>query len=207
MSRTALPGAFWRDERGGSAAEFALLVPVMLLILFTIIDVGAYGWTINMGEKSTHMGARLAVVTDSVDSAMASYDFVGKTVGGVTYTQGDLIQASALGVETCNSTSCTCSPACPWTPTYDSTAFNRIVARIQMIDPKVTAANVVVEYRGSGLGYAGDPSGMDIAPLTTVKLQNMTYTPVVLAVFKVAVKLPSFSYSLTAEDASGSVSN
>lgn len=206
--RRAVPlRAFLRDERGGSAAEFALLVPVVLLILFTIIDVGGYGWTINMGEKSTHMGARLAVVTDSVDSAMTGYDFVGKTVSGVTYTQGDVIQASALGVETCNSTSCTCSPACPWTPSYNATAFNRIVARIQMIYPKVTAANVVVEYRGSGLGYAGDPNGMDIAPLTTVKLQNMTYTPVVLAVFRLAVPLPSFPYSLTAEDASGSVSN
>jgi len=206
---TALPvlRSFLRDERGASAAEFALLLPLILLIFFTILDVGAYGWMINMGEKSTHMGARFAVVTDPVDTAMTGYDFVGKTVSGVTYTQGDIIQASALGVETCTSTACTCVPACPWTPAWNTTNFNRIVTRMQMVYPGITAANVVVEYRGSGLGFAGDPSGMDIAPLTTVKLQNLTYSPMALSVFGSAVRLPSFTYSLTAEDASGTVSN
>lgn len=195
-----------RDEQGASAVEFALLVPVMLLIFFTILDVAAYAFAINLGEKSTQMGARLAVVTDSVDSAMEDFEFVGQTVGGVTYTQGDRIQASALGVETCTTSGCTCTPACPWTASHDSAAFNRILARVQRIYPRVTAANLVIEYRGSGLGYAGDPAGMDIAPLTTVKLQNMTYPPMALSVFKVAVKLPSFTYSLTAEDASGTAS-
>lgn len=197
---------FWRDERGGPAAEFALLVPVVLLIMFTIIDVGAYAWTINQGEKATHMGARFAVVSDSVDSAMDDFDFVGQTVGGVTYGQGDLIQASALGVETCNSSGCTCAPACAWTPAHDSDAFNRIVARMQMVYPAITASNVVVEYRGSGLGYAGDPNSSDISPLVTIKLQNITYSPMALSVFRAAVPLPSFSYSLTSEDASGSTS-
>ena len=197
---------FSRDERGGTAAEYALLVPVILLIFFTIFDVGAYGFAINLGEKSTQMGARMAVVSDSVDSAMKDYEFVGQTVGGVTYTQGDRIQASALGVETCTSSGCTCAPACPWTPSHDANAFNRILARVQRIYPAAQAANLVVEYRGSGLGYAGDPAGMDIAPITTVKLQNMTYSPMALSVFRSAVRLPSFAYSLTAEDASGTVS-
>lgn len=206
MSARAFTTRWMRDERGGSAAEFALIVPLMLLILFTIIDVGIYGFALNRAEKSTQMGARMAVVTNSVDSAMEGYDYVGQTVGGVTYTQGDRIQASALGVETCTSASCTCSPACPWTPARDAAAFNRILARVQQIYPAATASNLVVEYRGSGLGYAGDPGGMDIAPLVTVKLQNMTYSPIALSVFRTAVPLPSFTYSLTAEDASGSAS-
>lgn len=195
-----------REERGGSAVEFALVIPVILLSIFLSIDVGVYGWKINIGEKSSQMGARFAAVTDSVDSAMATYDFVGKTVSGVTYTQGDVIQASALGVETCTNTSCTCSPACPWTPSYNSTAFTNILARVQKTYPSVTAANLVVEYRGSGLGYAGDPNGMDIAPLVTVKLVNLTYSPMSLYLVRAAVALPPFSYSLTSEDASGSAS-
>jgi hypothetical protein len=195
-----------RDEQGASAVEFALLVPVMLLIFFTILDVAAYGFLINRAEKSTQMGARWAVVTDSVDSAMATYEFVGQTVGGVTYTQGDRIQASALGVETCTSSGCTCTPACPWTPAFQAATFTKIGDRVRRIYPQVTDANLVVEYRGSGLGYAGDPAGMDIAPLVTVKLKNMTYSPMALSVLKVAVPLPSFTYSLTIEDASGSAS-
>lgn len=198
---------FARDESGGPAAEYALLVPVVLLIMFTIIDVGAYAWTINQGEKATHMGARLAVVTASVDSGMEGYDFVGQTVGGVTYGQGDIIQASALGLVTCTSANCTCTTApCPWTVARDATAFNLIRDRMRMIYPAISDANIVIEYRGSGLGYAGDPNGSDIAPLVTIKLQNMTYSPMALSVFRSAVKLPSFSYSLTLEDASGSTS-
>ena len=85
---------------------------------------------------------------------------------------------------------------------------------MQRVDPAITAANVIVEYSGSGLGYAGDPgdpsipgSGMQIAPLTTVKLQNMSYAPITLLLFKAAVPLPSFSYALTMEDGLGTASN
>ena len=41
MSRRLLPGAalrFWRDRRGVSAVEFALIAPVMLLIYFGLVE-------------------------------------------------------------------------------------------------------------------------------------------------------------------------
>lgn len=207
MTQLRLLRRFARSSSGVSAAEFSLVLPLFLLTLLGIIDVGLYGWQINQGEKATQMGARMAVVTDPVDSAMASYSFVGKTVAGTTYTQGDIIGTSALGLETCDDTGCTCNSQCPWTPGYNSNAFGRIVTRMQKIDPKIQASNVVIEYRGSGLGYAGDPGGMEIAPLTTVKLKNMSFAPLTLFLFDAAIPLPSFSYSLTMEDGSGSTSN
>ena len=36
----------------------------------------------------------------------------------------------------------------------------------------IEASNLIVEYRGSGLGYAGNPNGMDISPLVTVRLTD-----------------------------------
>lgn len=42
MSRRLLPGAalrFWRDRRGVSAVEFALIAPVMLVIYFGLVEL------------------------------------------------------------------------------------------------------------------------------------------------------------------------
>ena len=38
-------------------------MPVLILFLLGIIDVGRYMWSINELEKATQMGARMAVVT------------------------------------------------------------------------------------------------------------------------------------------------
>ena len=194
---------FKRNESGASGAEFALVLPLVLLFLFGIIDVGMYAWQFNKDEKATQMGARMAVVTDPVAKGLTTQSYLG---GGLT--QGDPIPASALGLVTCTSSSCSCTTApCLDDMTLDANAFATIVSRMQDFDSKIQAANVVVEYRGSGLGYAGDPQGMQIAPLTTIRLQSMSYKPISLFLFDASVPLPSFSYTLTMEDGSGTFSN
>lgn len=192
-----------RDASGGAAAEFSLVLPFLLIAIFGTIDVGNYAWTINENEKATQAGARWAVATSPVVSGWDTYDYVGKTIAGVTYNQGDVIQASALGLISCQSSGCTYTAPTPTGLSFDSTSFNRIVARMKQVNPRITASNVVVEYRGSGLGYAGDPSGIEIAPLITVKLQNMTYSPLTLFIFKAAVPIPNAAYTLTMEDGQG----
>ena len=64
-----------KDDRASSAAEFALVVPLLLLLMFGIIDVGRYMWTLNQLEKTTQMGVRYAVVSDPVTSVINA-DFV-----------------------------------------------------------------------------------------------------------------------------------
>ena len=201
----AFAHAFLRDCRGASAAEFVLVLPVLALLIFATIDAGWYAWQINLAEKATQAGARMAVVTDPVASGLTTEDYNTATYG---LTQGDIIPASALGLLTCTSSSCTCTTApCPSSLTRSSAPFDKIVARMQAYDPAVKAANVVVEYRGSGLGFAGDPSGMQIAPTVTVRLQNMQMNALSSFVWKAAINLPDFAYSLTMEDGSGSNSN
>lgn len=203
--------AFLRDSRGASAAEFVLVLPVLALLIFATIDAGWFAWQINLAEKATQAGARMAVVTNPVASGLVTENYTT----GYGLTQGDTIPASKLGLLTCAGSSCTCTATpCPSSLTFNSTAFNAIVTRMQVYDPAVKAANVVVEYRGSGLGFAGDPNptaagtpGMQIAPLVTVRLQNMKMNALSSYVWKAAIKLPDFAYSLTMEDGDGTRSN
>jgi len=206
MSLDRFLNRFASDERG-LAAEFALVLPLFLLLFLGTIDVGIYAWRINQAEKATQAGARFAVVTNPLATEILTTSYVNTSVGSTSIGQGDRIPAAALGQLTCNSTSCTCTTApCPGT-TFDSAAFSALATHMRSVYPGVQDANIVVEYRGSGLGFAGDPNGPDIAPLITVRLTNMQYTPVTLSPIGTTINLPDFAYSLTSEDASGTASN
>ena len=39
-----------RDEGGASAAEFALVLPLLLILLFGTIDVGRYVWSLSQAS-------------------------------------------------------------------------------------------------------------------------------------------------------------
>lgn len=199
--------ALWRDSRAASAAEFVLVLPAALLLLFGIIDVGNFAWTLNEYEKATQMGTRFAVVTNVVAPALETQSYVGVTCNGTALRAGDRICREALGTLQCSSTACNCvAGTCP-AGGVDAARFGAIVARMQTFQPDIEPASVRVEYRGSGLGYAGDPNKPEIAPLVTVRIVSATYTPITLSPFGVAVPLPDFSYSLTLEDGEGAASS
>lgn len=191
----------------GTAAEFALVLPLLLLVAFGTIDAGNYAYQINRAEKATQIGARWAAVTNPIAEGISSASYVNSTVDGVLITQGDRIPAGALGKLTCTDVGCTCTTSpCPGT-SANSGSFSALSARMKQILPSVTDKNIQVEYSGSGLGYAGDPNGPDIAPLITVRLVNMTYSSIALSPLGVTTSLPDFAYSLTAEDSAGTSSN
>ena len=202
-----------RCSRAASAAEFALVVPLLLLFIFGIIDVGRFMWEINQAEKATQVGARMASVTNPVSSGLVDADFANATLPA-----GSLIPADALGNLVCSSTSCSCAN-CPTSigSGVDSAAFTAIVNRMAQIKPGITAANVEVTYRGSGFGYAGaaasgagsgsaPPETMEISPLVTVSLKDVQFTPIT-SLLLTSIDLPSFTTTLIAEDSAGTYSN
>ncbi len=202
--------ALLRSTHASTAAEFGLLTPLLLSFMIGTIDFCRYLWVCNRAEKATQMGVRYAVVTDVIPSGLATYDFA--TTGGIP--QGDAIPSSAFTSAECvestaGTVTCTCVPAtCPGGNTFNKTAFDNIVARMQIFYPGLTADKVKINYNYSGLGYAGDPNGIQIAPLVTVKLDGVTFTPMLFRFFgSASVTLPSFTASLTLEDGSGSYAN
>jgi len=195
------------DNRGASAAEFAMVVPLLVLLLFAIIDGGRFIWEYNRAEKATQVGARMAIVTDVVSTDLKAEDFVGIVADGETIDPGETIPAAALGTIVCDAETCTCSGACAGIGSgHNAAAFTNLVGRMQDFKPDIEAENVEVVYRGSGLGYAGDPTGMAMSPLVTVRLKDLEFVPITTLLFA-SLTMPSFATTLTAEDSVGSVSN
>ena len=197
------------DQHGASAAEFALVLPLLLTLLFGTIDVGRYAWSLSQAEKATQIGARWAVATDMVASGLYSYSFA--ISGGVP--QGITVNSTAFPGVVCQSSggaaSCTCAAggSCSFPLTANNTAFTNLVTRMAQIEPDITANNVVVTYAWSGLGFSGDPNGPDVAPLTTVSLRNLNFTPFSAFIFGGPITLPQFAYTLPMEDGIGTSSN
>jgi Flp pilus assembly protein TadG len=203
--------AFIRDEAGGPAAEFALVLPLALLFMFGIIDVGRFMWEVNKAEKATQMGARFAAVTNMLPSTLATQSFVSATL-----PQGEVVPMATFAGTRCAAGSCNSAPtsACPalnpsattdWG--YDAAAFTLLYNRMAAFKNDLAASNIVVDYVNVGLGFAGDPNGPDVAPLITVRMCNLTFQPITTLMFGVPLQMPDASYSLTLEDGQGSASN
>jgi len=191
---------------GAAGAEFAMVLPLLILMLFGMIDVGRYMWTLNEVEKATQMGARMAVVTTMVPGGLASQNYA------TTLGQGVPIPTSSFGAAQCQkpagSVTCTCvTTPCPTLTPVDTTAFDAVVTRMNQIAGVVDPANVTIMYRNSGLGYAGDPTGPDVAPIVTVSAVNVGFNSLIGQFFGISLRLPTVSASLTLEDGQGNFSN
>lgn len=199
-----------QDRTAASAAEFALVLPLLLLLLLGMIDAGRWLWTYNRGEKAVQMGARFAVVTDPMTSGLNS-SYLG--VGGLT--QGDAIPASDFGKVTCTgggtvasaTVTCVCTTSpCPALGTADDGAFQNLFNRLHAFMPETVPSNVKVIYSTSGLGYAGNPTEPDISPLVTLEVSGLQFTPI-SGFLLTSLTMPTFTTSLTAEDEIGADSN
>lgn len=210
--------AFWRNQRAATAAEFAMVLPVALLLLLGTIDIGRYFWALNQLEKAVQAGTRHAVATDVVATGLNAEDYSGFACSGGTINPGDRICREALGRVTCaaggGGVACSCdstSGACPADSTSaDVDAFNAIVGRMRVIDGAVNRGNVRVHYSGSGLGYAGDPNADDdgnplseIVPVVTVEVNSFRFRSISL--LGAGITLPGFRYSQTLEDGDGAI--
>ena len=200
---------FLRDERGATAAEFALVLPISIFLLLGVIDVGNYAWSLNEYEKATQMGTRYAVVTDVIPPALTTESYLGYSCDGANLSPGDRICSESLGRIICDRAGCTCDANAGTCPSGtlsppDTVIYDALVDRMQEYQPRIPDDGVIVEYAGSGLGYAGDPNKPEIAPLVTVRVKDLNFTPISLSPFGANVPLPDFSYTLTLEDAEGS---
>lgn len=213
---------FLADPSAATAAEFALILPVALLFLLGIIDVGRYFWSINRLEKAVQIGTRYAVATRVVANDLNSMDFADLACPAGNIGQGDTICKDALGLITCTGGSggatCTCTDnavigagTCPSDlGDVDDEAFSNIVARMRVVAPQIDPSEVRISYSGSGIGYYGDPRTDDdgnqlspVSPVVTVQVINQRLRAISL--LGIGLRLPSFQYSQLLEDGEGAI--
>lgn len=206
--------ALRRDVRASSAAEFALVLPLLLIFLLGIIDVGRLLWAYNRIEKASQMGARFAIVTTPIPGGLKTLSAVGLTdATGHVLAAGDSLSNYAMGTATytgtAGTTAPTCAPSanCTALGTITTASFDAIYNHMRLFLPELKRTSVEVSYSNSGLGYAGDPTGADFSPIVTVSVRDMTFQPISLALFNASFTLRTIGAALTMEDGQGAVSN
>jgi len=202
-------------RRGASAAEFAMVLPLLLLLIFGIIDGGRFLWEMNRAQKATQYGARFAAVTNMVPAGLANYSFATDSeVPAVP--PGSAVPRSSFTSVSCTATGCATgdpaddckiseAPVGP-NPGFDPEALTRIARRMRMIYPVIADTNVRVTYCNVGLGFAGDPYGPDVAPQIIISLTGLNFVPLT-SLLLANIPLPASSGSMTLEDGIGNVSN
>lgn len=170
------------------------------------MEVGFIFYQYLAAEKATELGVRKAVVSNPVAEELSLPNSDASYMSGKTASNdyGD-VPMPTYNSTVCDGATSTCSNGY----TYSSTAMATIVSTIQKIFPRVTTANVTVEYDYAPLGFVGKPCGP--IPSVTVKLQNMKYNFIVLNVLvdlfpgntlSASISMPSFVATMTAEDLS-----
>jgi hypothetical protein len=169
---------FGHDARGASMVEFSIIAFLLFTLTGGLVDfaVGFYQW--NSASKALQQGARLASVSDPVDSSLKNWDGldISGTVPGGPFPAFNRVCSGA-------------TQSCSGGGTYVGTAMNTIVygrgqntcgvigadktPAICNIFPRIQPENVIITYQNTGLGFAGRPGGP--VPTITIELTGLTF--------------------------------
>jgi hypothetical protein len=204
----------WRDRSGAVFAEFAILLPMVVIVVCGSIDFLYAFYQLNAAAKAVEVGARIAAVSDPIASGLNNLSNEALLNGA---EPGAPMPSFTV---TCRDEACTCAGTCgtmtenPFNPA----AMNRVVYGRQVrerIDcgnatssyaagmcdvlSSITPANVVIVYTQNGLGYAGRPGGP--VPTITVSLQGLQFHFFFLTpLLGVHIAMPAVTATMTAED-------
>ncbi|MCW5689412.1 MAG: pilus assembly protein [Pseudolabrys sp.] len=96
-NKTATPFLFVADRRGAAAVEFAIIIPVFIMLLIGIFAYGSYLSVVHGVQQLTAEAARASIagVTDSERVSLAQSN-IARNIGGYPFlAQNDLIVQSA----------------------------------------------------------------------------------------------------------------
>ena len=192
--------AFLRDTRGVTAVETAILAPLLFVGVLSTFDIGLYVWRWNTAVQAARIGARIAAVSDPVDSTLSI--MTGLETTGVLAGQ-----PSGPYERVCSG-----SGACAG-GVYDAAAMNRLFYGVQgaecvegsapaqrgMCDvlTGLNLSNITVSYRHSGVDTAGTAGSL--RPLVSVRISGARANMVVFGRL-LPDTLPATEVTMLAED-------
>jgi Flp pilus assembly protein TadG len=172
MMKTALHrararlGHFGADNAGTTMVEFAIVLPIFLLLLFGLIEFGRMGFEYVFANKGVQMAARIAVARPPACAGVPAINARGPlAVGAVPPLFGTNCRA---GTDVC---------ASPAAVTCAGNATNTTAAEIwgavdKLMPTGSTIANLRFTYTyTSELGFLGGP----YVPMVTVEVQNLNF--------------------------------
>ena len=165
--------------------------------------MGVAFWQWNTAQQAARKGARLAATSAPVASDLISMTGVGGSVNpGDAMPDYVKVCSGDTGICTNGTYSHTAMSALIFGPDQDDTCATNTRERSGMCDvyKDVEAANVTVEYRGSGLGIAGYPG--QPSPIITVRLTGLEYDFVFLDLIAPSMfkTMPDVEVSVMSED-------
>jgi len=203
---------FQRNTSGTTLVELAIVMPLLLLLIFGVLEFGRLFWITGVTQKATAIAVRLAAVRPPVcpnvpDVISAVSVSAGGTAprfgtvcrtGGVCADLGEQVCALNLGTAT------------------GQEIWGRVAA---LMPPGSTAANIRLRYSfDERIGFVGGP----YSPVVTVELINLEFqfiSPLgqlaalaasdatIAASLPNSISLPSMSASLPGEDLASGVTN
>jgi Flp pilus assembly protein TadG len=172
--------------------EFVTIMPFFIMIVFLVIEVSlAFFWW-KSAEKATQLGARVAVVSTPVSTAVPTLNALvnANVINGTRCITAN--SCVDFGTISCTGTGCT-----------NATAFNRVLGRMQNILGGITAANVTISYKYVSMGFAGGPA----VPLVTVTLSGVQFQTGFISILgallgpgNALTTIPPISARITGED-------
>lgn len=196
---------FWADCRGGALVELSIVMPLLLLMVFGLLDYGRLYWNEVAAQKAAAVAARIAAVRPPVCENVPTV--IGAASSDID--AGALCRISG----NCSATSAVTCRLNAVTNTTATEIWNRIRP---LMPPNATRANVQLTYsNNSNIGFVGGP----YSPIVTVDLVNMEFRFVSplgsLAALAAGdskyeskpwtIPLPSMSTSLPGEDMASGV--
>ena len=199
---------FRRETKGVVLAEALLTLPIVLLMVTAMVELGMGMYQWNQTVRAVQIGARLAAVSSPLAT---NYD--ASLGAGFTDSNGDALPEGDPIPSGNNSISC----GAGGNGTCDATRLSRIVfgsdgrcapnnrntvAGMCDIAPWITTNNIRVTYTLTGLGYVGRPNG--IATTVTVEVRDVYFDFIFLDAFigGNGFAIPAHPVSFTSEDLS-----
>ncbi len=154
------------DESGTTLVEFALVLPLFLLIFFALIDFGRLAFQYVMAEKSMQIAARIAAVRPAACPGVPQTNVRGPAANGPTPPRYGTSCSATTGIcANPGQIACTGSSASPTAQEI----WTQISPALQN-DATISNLRFVYSF-DSNLGFLGGP----YVPTVTVEIQNLTF--------------------------------
>lgn len=183
-----------KDTAGGALVEGTLVFPMLLVLLFGLVEFGYVLWQYHSAEKATVVAARYVATRGPLVSALASGARDCFVPNPSTVVAGTPCSAASIPAA---QGPIVCTPGA--TGDCQGAVLTAMANQMRTYAPFLNNANIQVQVSQSKLGFIGRGKAV---PIVTVRTSGLTYNFIALDALLgfQPITMPSFDSSLTAED-------